>query len=262
MDLSCRLFPLSRAPGPWQMAADEALLEAASRGQASLRFYTWDQTTLSLGYFQPAADRQAGGLAHLAWVRRASGGAALVHHHEVTYALALPATVASSALVPSPQRGPQTPSHTLGALLARESWVGKMHHIIARALAALGVRPRLCSAHEEQQLGPVLCFLHHTSGDLLIDNAKVVGSAQRKRKGSLMQHGGILLAQSPHTPSLPGILELTGQQISPEEVALVVSRQFIQDTGIRLQAGDWQEEVERIEQLRTRYTDPAWNARR
>src|SRR5437899_518235 len=88
----CRLLPFHIAAGPWQMAADEVLLESAVRGLASLRFYGWPAATLSLGYFQPAAVRRADPtLSALPWVRRPSGGSALVHHHEITYALALPA---------------------------------------------------------------------------------------------------------------------------------------------------------------------------
>ena len=55
--LSCRLLPWSVADGPQNMAADEALLEAAAAGAAALRFYAWEPATLSLGYFQPEAVR-------------------------------------------------------------------------------------------------------------------------------------------------------------------------------------------------------------
>ena len=80
-----RLLPFGSADGPTNMAADEALLECASAGVASLRFYTWTEATVSLGYFQPAAAReQVADLARLPWVRRSTGGAAIVHHHELT----------------------------------------------------------------------------------------------------------------------------------------------------------------------------------
>src|SRR5689334_22732481 len=82
-----RLFRFALADGPTNMAVDETLLEAAAAGTASLRFYGWSAATLSLGYFQRAADR----LVALPWVRRPSGGGAIVHHLEVTYCLALPA---------------------------------------------------------------------------------------------------------------------------------------------------------------------------
>jgi lipoate-protein ligase A len=238
-----RFLPLTHAPGAWQMAADEVLLDAASDGLATLRFYTWEEPTVSLGYFQPAADRLADPhLVPLSWVRRATGGAALVHDVEVTYALALPR-----------------------AWLKRgESWLCKMHHIIADALADLGVRVRVCPEGEEKQLGPFLCFLHHTPGDLLLDGAKVVGSAQRKQKGGLVQHGGILLARSSHTPALPGIAELAGVRLSPEQVASAVGEHFARATGSPLQPDEWtDEEKERIRaRIGSRYASAAWNEKR
>ena len=74
------------------MAVDEALLEtAASLGVPTLRFYQWQEPTMSLGYFQEYADR----LRHAAsagcpTVRRASGGGAIMHDRELTYSLAVP----------------------------------------------------------------------------------------------------------------------------------------------------------------------------
>ena len=90
MSRTIRLLPFAGADGATNMSADEALLESAVRGVASLRFYTWAAPTLSLGYFQHADVRDAN-LARLPWVRRSTGGGAIVHHHELTYALALPA---------------------------------------------------------------------------------------------------------------------------------------------------------------------------
>src|SRR4051794_38575411 len=88
----CRLLPFESADGAGNMAADEVLLQAAAAGMAGLRFYEWSKATLSLGYFQPAAERLHDvKLAKLPWVRRPTGGEALVHQHELTYALALPA---------------------------------------------------------------------------------------------------------------------------------------------------------------------------
>src|SRR5205823_2015987 len=87
--LTVRLLPDGVGDGPTNMALDEALLATAVAGEASLRFYGWGEPTLSLGYFQPSAPARAM-FPGLPWLRRATGGAALVHHHELTYALALP----------------------------------------------------------------------------------------------------------------------------------------------------------------------------
>src|SRR5438552_2513758 len=88
---ACDIYSLVSADGPTQMAADELLLDRAVIGRAGFRLYTWSESTLSLGYFQRAADRLSiPPLADIPFVRRLTGGGAIVHHHELTYALALP----------------------------------------------------------------------------------------------------------------------------------------------------------------------------
>src|SRR5438270_3856913 len=123
-----RLLPFETLPGPANMAADEVMLEAAEAGTVSLRYYAWSEPTLSLGYFQPSNERVAG----LPWVRRMTGGAALVHHHEVTYSLALPAGRPWQA--------------------AGESWVCRFHHLIEAALAPAGAATRAVVCGEERRL--------------------------------------------------------------------------------------------------------------
>ncbi len=79
------------ASGAWNMAVDEALLEAAAEGQSTLRFYRWAEPTLSLGYFQTYGDRfQHEASRGCAVVRRPSGGGAILHDRELTYSLAVP----------------------------------------------------------------------------------------------------------------------------------------------------------------------------
>lgn len=227
------------------MAADEALLEAAAAGIASLRFYGWSQPTLSLGYFQAAeAARSFPRLGELAWVRRPSGGAALVHHLEVTYALALP---------------PGAPWQKRG-----ESWLWRMHGILRDALAALGVAVRLCGEEEGQKRGEVLCFLHHTPGDVLIGEDKITGSAQRKMRGALLQHGSLLLTASPFTPQLPGSRELTGQDISPHNLCSATIESFTHHTGWKIEPAAWDDALRRRSEeiAAAKYTQNAWNGKR
>jgi lipoate-protein ligase A len=239
-----RLLPFETLPGPLNMAADEALLASAVGGVASLRFYGWSGPTLSLGYFQPAADRLADPLlAGLPWVRRATGGAALVHHHEVTYALALP---------------PGREWH------GGESWACRFHHLVTAALATAGAKTRPVQCGQEAKLGPVLCFLHQTPGDLVAGAAKVVGSAQRKQKGALLQHGGILLARSEYAPRLPGLAELTGVRLTAERTARLVTAQFAADTGWQVTPGEWTaDELALRERIGAeRYSSADWNEKR
>jgi lipoate-protein ligase A len=246
MTPTIRLLPLSAADGATNMAADEALLEtAADRGAAALRFYTWTEPTLSLGYFQPAAVREeSAGLASLAWVRRATGGAAIVHHHELTYALALP---------------PGPPWQT------KESWVCRFHHVVQGVLADHGVRAQAVVCGEEVKLGPVLCFLHQTPADLAVGGSKVAGSAQRKMRGALLQHGSILLRRSEFAPRLPGVNDAAWRELfTPESLAGLLARRFAADTGWELVPGAWTEsETARIAVIRAdKYANPEWNAKR
>src|SRR6516162_569800 len=171
---SCRLLQYAEADGPHNMAADEALLQSAMNGVASVRFYGWSTATISLGYFQPEESRlEDARLAPLPFIRRASGGAMLVHHYEVTYALALPS-------------GAQWQ--------ARVSWLRRMHEIIGVALAEFGISALMQNAATKASSSSALCYLQHAPCDLLIESSKIVGSAQRKQRGALLQHGGILLS--------------------------------------------------------------------
>jgi lipoate-protein ligase A len=243
--LRCRVLPFEVAAGPANMADDEALLLSALEGRAALRFYGWSAATLSLGYFQSsAASRAEPLLVGLPWVRRPTGGEAIVHHHEVTYALTLP-----------PGRPWQAPG---------ESWLTRLHAVIARALAEFGVAVRAAGPGEERKLGEVLCFLHHTPGDLLLGPHKVVGSAQRKGRGALLQHGSILLQTSPAAPALPGIAELSGRLLRPTEVTGAIGSELARDTGWRLEPSDWTdaERRRRAELSANKYATARWNARR
>jgi lipoate-protein ligase A len=228
------------------MAADEVMLESAAAGRASLRFYRWSEPTLSLGYFQPESVRRSDPrLALLPLVRRATGGAALVHDRELTYALALPSGE------PWQRRG--------------ESWLTRMHRVLAAALAKLHVQVDAVAPGEGRKLGEVLCFLDQTPGDLLSHDRKVVGSAQRKHRTALLQHGAILLAQSEYTPALPGLHELDGSApgaFDAVEGASVVA--LAEDTGWRIEPDDWteQENARREKLIASKYTSPAWNAKR
>jgi lipoate-protein ligase A len=243
MNAAARLLPLVTAGGSWQMAADEVMLEAAVAARASFRVYAWTEPTLSLGYFQPVSVRLSDPLLTcLPYVRRATGGAELVHDREVTYALALPAG--------APWQRPG------------ESWVGRLHRVLQETFAAFGIETRLVES--ERKLGDALCFLHHTAGDLLLGAAKIVGSAQRKSRGALLQHGSVLLAQSRHTPALPGVRELTGITLSVPAFGAAFTEQFARDTGWRWEPCDWSAaERRRIEDLAAaKYATAAWNDKR
>src|SRR5438128_2373201 len=98
--MDCLILPHAVADGPANMALDEALLDAVIEGVAPafFRTYEWREPTLSLGYFQRMAQAESDlRWRHVPIVRRPTGGGAIWHHHEVTYALVLPIVHPSAA---------------------------------------------------------------------------------------------------------------------------------------------------------------------
>jgi lipoyl(octanoyl) transferase len=245
--LTCRLLPFGTHVGAWNMAADEALLHSATEGRATLRFYGWSEPTLSLGYFQRADDRLRHPLlGDLPWLRRPSGGGALVHDCELTYALAIPAVPPWTDLVASPS-----------------AWIEFMHRIIASVLRRLLVRTSNPSP-KAADAGQFLCFACLTEPDVVLQGKKIVGSAQRRHRGALLQHGGILLARSRFTPELPGIEELATQHLPSETLAAAIANEFAVQTGMAVAT----ESLTDIEEARIRelfgkkYSQLSWNAKR
>ena len=162
-------------PGPWQMAIDAWLLEQVARGERAgplLRFYRWSQPTLSLGHHQRRIEDRWLDLARqgrLALARRPSGGSAVLHGGDLTYAL----------FWPDPPR-------------QRRQAYRLCCHWLQEAFAALG-QP-LAFGDAPSRADQPNCFASSTAADLVHPGgAKRVGSAQLWRSGSLLQHGSILL---------------------------------------------------------------------
>lgn len=178
--------------GVWNMAVDEALLEAAVEGATPvLRWYQWDAATLSLGYFQDSNElKTSPDWANLPVVRRLSGGGAILHHHELTYSCALPS---NHPLTNDPYQ----------IYLA-------IHNAVIRALTPLGFEVRLRAARFGKD-GPAeafLCFSRGDEMDVVIGEHKVLGSAQRRRRGAVLQHGSLVLRRSELAPQFPGLFDL------------------------------------------------------
>ena len=191
MTIPCLVLPHAVAGGPANMAMDEAMLEAvaADGPAAALRTYGWSEPTLSLGYFQRIAEAEA----DPRWrgvptVRRPTGGGAIWHDRELTYALAVPAAHPHS----------RRPADLYRAV----------HAAIAEALRSRGLPARRRGEEAAPDGRPFLCFADRDPEDVVAAGAKVVGSAQRRRAGAVLQHGSILLARSATTPELPGVADL------------------------------------------------------
>jgi lipoate-protein ligase A len=197
------VLPYSVADGPANMALDEAMLEAAASGdRAYLRLYGWSVPTLSLGYFQRIAEARS----DPRWqgrpiVRRPTGGGAIWHHHELTYAIAVP---------------PSSPLVRPNTALYRA-----VHGAIAGLLVERGVRARRRgdsdSTFRSKSERPLLCFTGTDPEDIVAIGRKLVGSAQRRRGGAVLQHGSLLLARSPEVPELLGVCDVAELPLSPQD---------------------------------------------
>ena len=221
-----RLIVDGPSEGAWNMSVDQALLHSAENlGQTTLRFYQWSQPTLSLGYFQSHSDRESHSpSSNCSSIRRASGGGAIVHHHELTYSLSLP----SSNRWSSHNSDLYQLLHRIVIQLINDAFAEgqTMAELYSDYSARVSAATDSSLDKQEKTARPFLCFLRRTDGDIVIGESKVVGSAQRRLKKSLIQHGSILLARSECAPELEGINDLGGtnliaSQIIPELVEAI-----------------------------------------
>jgi len=181
------------ADGPCNMAADELLAaEAADRGTMCVRLYAWTPTTVSLGAFQRAAEaRVEPTIAGVPLVRRPSGGGAIVHGTDLTYAAAVPK------------------SHPWGG--RPQLLYDALHEAMRRALRDRGIEvalwrpaPATPPPADSPPDDVFFCFDRRASGDLVwlgSDAAgarghKVMGSAQRRLAATVLQHGSLLLGRN------------------------------------------------------------------
>lgn len=165
------------APGAENMAVDQSLLDEADRaGSSTLRLYRWDPPCLSFGRNEAATlhyDRQRIEQLGIDVVRRPTGGSAVWHEYEVTYAVA-------------------APIERFGSLRAAYHAI---HERIAAALRALGAEVALAGTHRPAfppSRRPA-CFSAPVGGEILAGGRKLVGSAQVRKRKAFLQHGSILL---------------------------------------------------------------------
>jgi lipoate-protein ligase A len=238
------------------MAIDQTLLDRAELlGESWLRLYAWEPHCLSFGRHEPATRRyDADRIAALGidTVRRPTGGRAVWHGPELTYAVAAP--------------GPRFGS-------VQEAYL-EIHAMIGPALGELGVDAVLASTSRAAPLDAGACFSQPAGGEVLVGGRKVVGSAQLRQGGALLQHGSILLADGQHIVrklmqeaadrdsfSSPGetALPLLGRSLAVAQLA-----EEIADTAAIRWPGDWNrvtaagEVIEAASRHYPRFRSPAW----
>ena len=239
------------------MALDEALMERAARtGEWICRVYAWSEPTVSFGRNQAAArhyDPARLAERRFAAVRRPTGGRAILHNHEITYSVAGPVADA-------------------GGL--HESYV-LINRLLVNGLGSLGIPVVVADARVQAMVpGPIPCFDHPSAGELVADGRKLVGSAQWRSEGALLQHGSILidddqgelagLLREPVTAPPPAatLRELLGVPPSLSDVASAIF------WAIEREAPDVSPLIpdasltESCARLAEHYADPAWTWRR
>ncbi len=185
-----RLIQHAAGTGPFNMGIDEALLRSASeRGVATLRLYTWAGPWLSLGYAQRHLERERLGACEKAGVgivRRSTGGRAVLHGRDLTYCVAAPEGMLRPGLRGSYD---QIATALLDAI---------------RLLGATGAA-RVPARHAAGPSSGFDCFAEPAGDEIVAGAEKLVGSAQRRCGGAVLQHGSIRIAADP-----PGVAAAAG----------------------------------------------------
>ncbi|MEZ4771304.1 MAG: biotin/lipoate A/B protein ligase family protein [Caldilineales bacterium] len=258
------------AAGAWNMAVDEAIAVHAGPGAVlpTLRFYSWQPACVSLGRNQRLADIDPARLAARGYdlVRRPTGGRAILHTDELTYSVA----------------GPQDDPALAGAVL--DSYLRLSQGLLA-GLERLGLRVAKAppTNRSTADAGPV-CFEVPSSYEIVAGGKKLVGSAQSRRKGWVLQHGTLPLTgdiarlvdvlaldDEAARPALRADLlnrattveSVLGRPVGFEEAADAIRAGFAEALGIDLVSGSLTEEELTLarELERDVYGAPVWNER-
>jgi lipoate-protein ligase A len=243
------------------MAIDEAILERTAAGgpTLTLRLYAWEPPTLSLGYAQPAADCDMVALARLGWglVRRPTGGRAILHTDELTYSI-----IARE-------------NHPLMQGGVLESYRRLSLGLLA-GLKILGVEAAADAGRAARTAGNPVCFEVPSHYEISCGGKKLVGSAQARRLGCVLQHGALplggdlarILQVLAHPDSTPErvhrraatLAELLGREVAWQEAADAVFRGFAETFGIsfRREALSEEEKTRAGELAREKFANAEW----
>lgn len=270
--MNWRLLWSGYADGYTNMAVDEALLWAAAEDGSppTLRFYGWQPATVSLGYFQEAegqVDRAE--IARRGWglVRRPTGGRAILHDDEVTYSV----TIAEAQL----EHG----HSVMGSYreISRGLELGLQRLGLEAALGETATDPEHRQAARDL---PTVCFAQASRCDLVAAGRKVVGSAQVRKRGIILQHGSVPLnlrvedalavmpgrgtsrrSEDQLTAAAQGIAQALGQPLSFEQLARALAAGFEEAFDTRLEVGELTaaEEAKAGELREGKYATEGWN---
>jgi lipoate-protein ligase A len=263
-----RILPFGKAGAAENMAVDEALFRVhiRRRNPPTLRFYGWQNPALSIGYFQDydrEVDSNACSQFGVEVVRRATGGKAVLHEQELTYAVIA---------------GADSPLFPADILKSYRVISG----CIAKGLAGIGIRALMEEDGREPTAGTLRssCFSFPSRYELLVGGRKICGSAQMRSQGVFLQHGSLLLAFDPlrtclvmlphrdvarHADLLrkavTSVREQAGPAVEEEDLCRHLREGFEERLGIRFAEGDLtpEERSLRDELVEKKYGNGAWN---
>ncbi len=245
------------------MAVDEALARELEANTGVLRFYEWREPTISFGRNQPADGRydlqQAAALG-VDFVRRPTGGRAVLHDRELTYTVVVA-------------------DHTFGG---PRGIYTRVQAALAQGLAALGVAAvRQASESNRPAARPSThpCFGEALPGEVTISGQKVVGSAQARIAGVVLQHGSILLRNGQRqldvltldkaenrgsgALSVPTTLEEAGVLVSPADAARHLELAFTESVSGSSETSSMNDSERAVaEGLLVRFESREWTWRR
>lgn len=243
------------ASGARNMALDHALAISERGGDGVLRLYSWTSRTVSFGRHEPANafyDKGVAGAAGIDFVRRPTGGRAVLHDDELTYGLALP-------------------DRTYGG---PKIVYTKVHEGLALGLKQLGVEATVADSGVVLPPNAGPCFQAPVPGEVVAGGQKLVGSAQVRIGNALLQHGSIIMGGD--QDALSRLNATAGPVSAPATLRALVGQVRISDVaeaitgGLQVAlGGDWDEgeyrpgeldEAERLE--KERYGNDEWTWRR
>ncbi len=251
------------------MAADEALLRSVIKGNSppTIRFYRWQPPTVTLGYFQDMEKEIETEMCQkkgIQVVRRLTGGRAILHDDELTYSIA----------------ANEKEKQVSGSII--ESYL-KISQALVNGLNIYGVQVEMM-ARPSKEKGSAACFDAPSWHEIVWRGRKLVGSAQTRKQGSLLQHGSLpisldveLLFELLTIPNhqvkerlkknfqqkAVSLEEITKREVDYKKLTEALVEGFSQTFNIKIEWDDLTEEEKAYaEDLKaTKYSQNAWNYR-
>jgi len=276
------IFDPRPRPGALNMAIDEAMMLCQQDGghPPTLRFYTWKPACISLGYFQRAdaeVDLEACQAAGVDVVRRPTGGRAVLHEDEATYSVAIRQALLPGSVI-------ETYAYLSQGILQGLRYLG-----IEGQLARVGVRHQKGAATGpgagQDDGSGAACFDAPSWYETLVDGRKIIGSAQTRQGGVILQHGSLLigfdaarLARLLRTGgqdrrerlaraldrSVTSVGQQMGRRPGPGEVERALACGMAKALGLALYCGGYTEEEMRLagRLYQDKYLTRGWTLRR